>query len=632
MSSKASPAQQTDTHATADHQQQNQTEETPATPSAALRRVPLLGTQDVRQLQRTLGNQGVQRLLTGVPLQSRLQRRDRPAPARLADRLPEPRSSANRPARRSPPAHGIPSSGPPIQAKWVEYDSEDIYVWDSMISGLHWFVNIEDDTMYFTIGDLNVVQQEFGKLRAKEYEKQAGREQSRAREEWVNTLDFVDGDWDKAEAEVINIRDATRRVSAPEQSNLESDLDFIDDIDFQQPLQQDLVQVRPLYEIINDVAKELQFTSVFDLEIRLSEPELYISAIVGSMPEQESDIEKIDKNDLLTRENMKESWKMQEYTFKDVYDHFVTGRMLRNSCGQTSNWIQYITSESGADLSEKPLLPDDFIKMLKSASGQHWFCRVSVGPHSFTIEKYDGKMYIYQSWHGAFALGHVLVDGIKEWSPDELIQNLDDALRSKDPNKQDQASRDLFNNKPLGDPASMIWFNMNMSPASPKAIKESIIKSLNKYKGMWDQYLKNDMKMYQWQEQMMKQQGQYGKQNQESGNEVENQRPETLQNMGFSKNIQDKQLMKSLKAIKDEQSYIDLEKEKDAPKVVDKLLEMLPVHITMRFSNASVEDMKAMMRKDESIINKKEFIHKDNGGKYVLTGYSNGKAVFTLVS
>lgn len=87
-------------------------------------------------------------------------------------------------------------------------------------------------------------------------------------------------------------------------------------------------------------------------------------------------------------------------TFSKFMNDFVRHR-LTGSCGQTSEWLDAITSKDGKDgamIDEKNAA---IISEMNKNSNCRWYCRITSGGHSFFIERSEkGNYYVYQSFHG----------------------------------------------------------------------------------------------------------------------------------------------------------------------------------------------------------------------------------------
>jgi hypothetical protein len=93
-------------------------------------------------------------------------------------------------------------------------------------------------------------------------------------------------------------------------------------------------------------------------------------------------------------------------SFKNFMRYFVTidakGKSpLTGSCGQTSQWLDRITTKGGVGLDMATAPTSDILSQLAAVTANRWYCRYTCGSHSFLIEHVDGQYGVYQSFHGA---------------------------------------------------------------------------------------------------------------------------------------------------------------------------------------------------------------------------------------
>lgn len=100
------------------------------------------------------------------------------------------------------------------------------------------------------------------------------------------------------------------------------------------------------------------------------------------------------------------SWHERKLPFKDFMRWFASigsnGKsVLTGSCGQTSGWLDDITTPGGKAPPQDVLPAAQALERLGQITARRWYARVSSGSHSFLIE-YDGASYaIYQSFFGS---------------------------------------------------------------------------------------------------------------------------------------------------------------------------------------------------------------------------------------
>jgi hypothetical protein len=216
----------------------------------------------------------------------------------------------------------------------------------------------------------------------------------------------------------------------------------------------------PLFKIIGSAAQELGL-DVFELEMRLGPPDAFLYSVPP------------ERKDLLGG------------TFRKlVEEYYVQKQQLTNSCGQTSEWLERITAADPNKLVESRLKPAAFIATLRKLLGGHWLCRAASGSHSFMLECFGDVLYLYQSWHGKHALGHVLVKGPKAWQPSDLLPQLECVLTTGHMG----TSRNVFFGQLLH-PESEVTFTVNEHPLAPRTVAECIKASLQAHEGAWKRFM-----------------------------------------------------------------------------------------------------------------------------------------------
>ncbi len=519
------------------------------------------------------------------------------------------------------------SSEPPLQAVWVHLDDGSLYVWDQLVDGLRWFYDEKLDKMYFNIASPDTLKSLLGTDDLKTYQDMAGREHMDTHDSWVSTEHFENNELDEIDAPAAEIRQISRALTETNLSTGGID-QFLDSYSSASQMAADLSGVPPLYELINIAAKQMGLDSVFELEIRLGSPELHLGAILGSLTSTSHEIDSIE--DLTAAENAREAWKLRNYTFAQLYQHYVEDRKLRGSCGQTSDWIMDIVSGGLQEVSvESPLLVDDFLKLLGSLSGGYWFGRVASGGHSFVIESYGSHMYLYQSWHGKMALGHILADGPpREWAPSGIIDVLGTALKPAHGASQEdsrrQASKQAFYGAQLTLPSQLVWFTMNLHPGKPQNIVKKIIASASRFNSRWLALLKDSRTIRQFKDNpsAVDEISQIPVDEEEVSTTKMIDRSDTLGKAGLSS---EKQVQGALSGLDNEQTQITRAQEEESRPVVASDLKLQTYQLQSTFLDVPrTVLLKAMQKKEIDFI----FIKKDTQQKYRLTGYDGGICLF----